>query len=155
MNRDGNGAPEDDDEAAHRTRRAAEQGSADAQNRLGDMYCYGWGVPEDDDEAVKWYRRAAEQGHATAQYNLGGMYHMAGVFPKNYAEAVRWYRRAAEQGNADAQNRLGVMYDLGAGEDYAEAVNGIDAPPSRQCPRSVSEPCTTMARASRKTTPRR
>ena len=49
----------------------AEQGDANAQYNLGNMYIYGNGVPENDTEAVKWYRLAAEQGQANAQYNLG------------------------------------------------------------------------------------
>ena len=50
--------------------RLAEQGDADAQYNLGDMYARGDGVPEDDAEAVKWLRLAAEQGHADAQFSL-------------------------------------------------------------------------------------
>ncbi len=40
----------------------AEQGDADAQNKLGFMYDDGLGVPQDYAEAMKWYRNAAEQG---------------------------------------------------------------------------------------------
>ena len=52
----------------------AEEGHAEAQNRLGLMYDFGLGVPEADVEAVKWHRMAAEQGFAQAQYILGDMY---------------------------------------------------------------------------------
>ena len=55
-------------------RKAAEQGHADAQNSLGEMYAKGLGVGEDQAEALYWYRMAAEQGHADAQNNLGQMY---------------------------------------------------------------------------------
>ena len=48
----------------------AEQGNADAQFNLGQMYRRGDGVPQDHKTAVKWYRLAAEQGYAFAQYNL-------------------------------------------------------------------------------------
>ena len=55
---------------AHWHHRAAEQGDADAQNKLGDMYYDGEGVARDYAEARRWYRKAAEQGFADAQYNL-------------------------------------------------------------------------------------
>jgi TPR repeat protein len=54
--------------------RAAEQGNAEAQSTLGDMYSLGDGVPQNYTEAVKWYRKAAEQGHVPSQSNLGEMY---------------------------------------------------------------------------------
>ena len=106
------------------TRHAAEQGDADAQFNLGDMYANGRGVPQDDAEAVRWYRLAAEQGHASAQFDLGFGYANGRGVPQDYAEAVRWYRLAAEQDDASAQFNLGVAYDNGEGvpQDYAEAV---------------------------------
>ena len=53
----------------------AEQGHAEVQYNLGEMYRNGQGVPEDDQEAAKWFGLAAEQGDASAQYNLGVMYY--------------------------------------------------------------------------------
>jgi TPR repeat protein len=55
-------------------RKAAEQGHAEAQFRLGAMYFSGDGVPRDDAGALRWYRLAAEQGHAEAQDDLTYMY---------------------------------------------------------------------------------
>ena len=98
-------------EAAKWYRRAAEQGHAKAQMRLGGLHHVGLGVPHDWTLAAKWYRRAAEQGLARAQFLLGGMYQegerpgLKGV-PQDYAEAAKWYRRAAERGDADAQEEL-------------------------------------------------
>ncbi len=94
---------------------AAEQGDAEAQFRLGQMYYEGEGVPQDNAEAFKWYRMVAEQGDASAQYRLGWMYHSGKGVPQDYAEAVRWYRTAAEQGHANAQFILGFMYENGEG----------------------------------------
>jgi len=48
----------------------AEQGDAEAQLNLGDMYSDGEGIAKDDREAVKWYRLAAEQGNKIAQYSI-------------------------------------------------------------------------------------
>ena len=50
----------------------AEQGNAESQFNLGEMYAWGKGVPRDSKESVKWYRLSAEQGNAEAQEALGG-----------------------------------------------------------------------------------
>jgi TPR repeat protein len=113
------------DEAAAVTRRAAEQGDANAQFKLGVAYQYGRGVPRDDAKAAEWYRQAAEQGVAEAQFNLGVAYQYGRGVPQDDAEAANWYRQAAEQGNPEAQANLGFMYDRGTGvpQDDAEAAN--------------------------------
>ena len=102
-------------------RKAAEQGSAEAQNKLGICYNIGLGVAKDSNEALKWYRKAAEQGNAVAQNNMGNYYNER----QNYTEAARWYRKAAEQGQIAAQSSLAELYYNGRGvaKDYAEAVN--------------------------------
>ena len=63
-------------------RKAAEQGDAVAQYKLGVMYYDGSGVLQDYAEAVKWYREAAEQGHAIAQNSLGQMYDLGQGVPQ-------------------------------------------------------------------------
>jgi TPR repeat protein len=105
------------------TKLLAEQGDANAQYNLGNMYIYGNGVPENDVEAVKWHRLAAEQGQVNAQYNLGNMYLTGNFVPENYVEALKWHRLAAEQGYAKAQTDLGFMYENGDGvpENYVKA----------------------------------
>ena len=44
------------------TKRAAEQGNANAQLTLGIMYNLGEGVPQDFAKAHQWFERAAEAG---------------------------------------------------------------------------------------------
>jgi len=51
-------------------RKAAKQGSVNAQNTLGSMYEDGKGVQQSFAEAAYWYRKAAMQGDADAQDNL-------------------------------------------------------------------------------------
>ena len=101
----------------------AEQGDADAQNRIGFTYFHGKGVPQDYAEALKWYRLAAEQGWARSQMNLGYMYFNGQGAPQDYAEALKWFQLAAEQGLAQAQLNLGLMYHDGNGapQNFAEA----------------------------------
>ena len=103
--------------------KAAEQGDADAQYKLGKRYEDGNGVEKNEAEAAKWYLKAAEQGDATAQYELGHIYATGKGVEKNEAEAAKWYRMAAEQGNVDAQYFTGMNYKLGRGvvQDKDEA----------------------------------
>jgi TPR repeat protein len=100
-------------EAAKWFRKAADQGSEDAQYYLGQMFRSGQGLLQGYAEAAKWYRRAAEQGHVLAQYILGLMNSIGQGVPQDYAEAEIWFRKAAEQGHQDAQSNLGVMYGTG------------------------------------------
>jgi TPR repeat protein len=76
----------------------AEQGNAEAQTALGDMYAGGRGVPQDYVEAVKWFRRAAEQGFAAdAQDSLARMYVQGQGVPKDYVQAHMWFNLAASR----------------------------------------------------------
>ena len=95
----------------------ADEGDAQAQYRVADLYDLGRGVARDYQAAVLWYRRAADQGHANAQHNLGSMYELGDGVEPDYAlaAAIVWFRRAALQGYAPAQCSLGVMYALGRG----------------------------------------
>ena len=47
--------------------KAAEQGNAYAQFRLGNCYGLAFGVRYSEDESYKWYRKAADQGLAEGQ----------------------------------------------------------------------------------------
>ena len=108
----GDGVPVDKTEAAKWYRKAAEQGDAEAQNKLGVCYVMGEGVPVDKAEAAKWYRKAAEQRHAKGQYNLGMCYDYGVGVPVDKTEAAKWYRRAARRGNADAKKALDKIGDV-------------------------------------------
>ena len=105
----------DYNEAVKWYRKAAEQGLASAQFKLGVHYAKGRGVPQDYLEAAKWYRKAAEQGDAAAQNNLGILYDDGKGVEQDFKEAERWYRKSATQGSSDAQYNLGRMYKYGRG----------------------------------------
>src|SRR5579864_7696819 len=110
-------------EALRYYRLAADQGSAEAQCGLANMYREGQGVPQDDKEAVWLYRLSAEKGWPPAQFNLGVMYDNGRGVPQDYAEAARWYKITADLDIADAEYNLGVLYANGKGvpQDYKEA----------------------------------
>lgn len=115
---------EDEFEAVKWYRKAAEQGHAAAQCKLGDCHYWGRGVAEDEAEAVNWWRKAAEQGHAIAQCRLGDCYTEGRGVMKDAEEAANWYRLSGEQGNVNAQICLGTCYANGNGvaQDKAESV---------------------------------
>lgn len=54
----------------------ANEGNAEAQHQLGQLYLTGNGALQDFEEAVKWFTLAANQNYAPAQYELGLLYHI-------------------------------------------------------------------------------
>jgi len=62
------GVSRDYRQAAEWFGKAAEQGHADAQYNLGELYNKGRGVKKDKKIAQKWYEAAAAQGHVKATY---------------------------------------------------------------------------------------
>ncbi len=131
--------------------RAAVQGDAEAQWKLGSMYSWGDpGAPRDHAQAVHWYSlaaaeghdtarqymaevqaverytHAAEQGDAEAQYELGSKYEIGGEgTPIDPTHAAQWFIRTAEQGHEGARLKLGEMYCTGWGveEDHMQAAH--------------------------------
>jgi hypothetical protein len=89
---------------------AARRGHAEAQFRLGVMYCTGEGLPQDVTQATLWYSRAAEQGHRHAQHNLAVMLLKGEGIPRDAEAAFQWFSKAAEQGVPEAQLMLGDLY---------------------------------------------
>ena len=103
----------DDETALRELRPLAEQGHADAQYYLGEMYAGGDGVAQDSVQMAYWWHKAAEQGFAIAQYDLGvaagngcakaqyylGLMYASGKgVPKDYVAAHMWFNLAAAQG---------------------------------------------------------
>ena len=50
--------------------KAANQGFAAAQYKLGTMYYSGNGIKQDYEEALKWFQKAADQDDINAQANV-------------------------------------------------------------------------------------
>ena len=93
-------------------RKAAEQGSAKAQFKVGDYYTGGGGWVVDILPKIKWYLKAAEQGYTPAMVELAMCSSYMGSANK---PAFQWYREAAELGDATAQFALGKCYEDGDG----------------------------------------
>ena len=96
----GEGMAKDLAEALKWTRKAAEQGNADAQCHLGALLAQGNGVRKDGTEAVQWYRKAAEQGLAQAQALLGSAYLTGDGVARSEPEAYVWFLLAKAGGDA-------------------------------------------------------
>lgn len=48
----------------------AEEGTADAQLRLGECLLFGWGMDRDLSQAEKWLLEAQQNGHCMASQRL-------------------------------------------------------------------------------------
>ncbi len=103
--------------ARSQTMRAAAQGSAVAQTRLGTIYHEGLGVERDPGKATALWLRAAEQGHPGAQLMAGVAYHMGHCVKQDRLAAMRLLMASAAQGNEGAEIYLdSVEKDLTAEE---------------------------------------
>ena len=116
--------PRDREEAIKWYRKAAKQGHADAQFKLGYMHNHSEGIAGDSKEALRWYRMAAEQGNAKAQHSLGMLYREGFGVRADRDESRKWFtmaeenlRTAAEGGDMDAQNLMGEAHELGGYRD--------------------------------------
>ena len=104
------------------TRRAADQGYANAQFLLGFAYSNGEGVPLDDAESIAWFRRAAEQGHDAAQWMLGTMYAWGGRgTPRDEVAAYMWLHLAVSQNDGHDRSPLDQLEARMSPAQIAEA----------------------------------
>jgi len=125
----------------------AENGAAEAQTKLGNMYYLGLGVAEDDQEAVKWFEQAAQQGDLEAHVMLGTLYVLGAGVPQDDAAAADHFRVPAEWGIGGAQFMLGTLYMYGRGvpENKVEAYKWLSLSAERGS-LAAREACTSLSR---------
>ncbi|MDH5216497.1 MAG: sel1 repeat family protein, partial [Gammaproteobacteria bacterium] len=100
-------------EAAYWYAEAGNQGMADAQFNLAQMYNEGDGVHKNQEAAVKWYRVAAEKGHMQAANNLAIRYALGEGVGRDDVQAYKWFNVAAELGDVSAvRHRERVAHEL-------------------------------------------
>ncbi|MCR5620655.1 MAG: zinc ribbon domain-containing protein [Treponema sp.] len=113
---------------------AAEQGNADANYEVGDMYRLGRGVMKNEYIGKTYYRQAekayyarAAQGDTNALHNLGEMYFLGFGVEIDKQKANSYFLQEAQihyahalQGDAKALVQLGFMYKYGAGVEKDE-----------------------------------
>jgi len=120
---DGHGVPQSNEQAAPWLERAANQGLAPAQFRLGGLYEKGVGVKKDLAQARDLYLAAANKGNGKAMHNLAVLYAEGINGPADYRTAAHWFRKAADRGITDSQYNLAILYARGVGveQNYAES----------------------------------
>ncbi len=103
---------------------AADQGHAQAQLHVGNLYTDGEGVTQDYEEALRWFRKAAEQGDNEALNNIGWFYLSGWGVSQDYGQAMEWFQKAADKGNEVSQRNIAMMYLQGMGvtADKDEAI---------------------------------
>lgn len=106
----------------------ANDGDAEAQYRVGNLYLYGDKSQEKNyDEAWSWFQKSASQNYAPAQFQIGWMYANGMFVDQDKSEEVNWYLQAAENGDKVAQLMVGEMYlsllaeSFGLKRDFQEA----------------------------------
>lgn len=117
--------------------RAAKQGHAEAQYRVGMCYAEGKGVEEDWGKALECFKKIedqidalnidrnrktfvenviyAEKGYPVAQYHVGKCYAEGKGIKKNLRKAFEWYKKAAKLELLEAQYQVGTCYLEGKG----------------------------------------
>lgn len=89
--------------------RAAKEGDAESQYRLGRMYETGQKVDHDQVQAVKWYASAAQRGQHDAQYRLGLAYLYGTGINKDPIKGKGWIKKAAAH-DVEAARQLLVFF---------------------------------------------
>ncbi len=102
----------------------ANQGNAEAQNGLGELYAKGKGMVQDYAQARAWYEKAAAQGHPHAQNNLAELYFAGLGVPQDYVRAYMWVDLAAAHMK---------------GDDHKQAVENRDDVAQRMTPAQITE----------------
>jgi localization factor PodJL len=120
---DGRNVEPDAAAAARWLEKAAAQGLAPAQHRLGSLYEKGRGVTRDMQVARRWYEQAAASGNVRAMHNLGVVHAEGGLGKPDFGAATTWFRMSAERGLVDSQYNLAVLCARGMGgkRDLVEA----------------------------------
>jgi localization factor PodJL len=120
---EGRGLVRDTKSAAQWFEKAADQGLAPAQYRLGSYYEKGIGVDRDYAKARAYYQQAAENGNARAMHNLAVLFAEGNDGKPDYAAASEWFRKAADFGVRDSQYNLAILYarGLGVGQNMTQS----------------------------------
>jgi hypothetical protein len=91
------GYTKDPVEAAKWLQKSADQGNADGENMLGQLYANGNGVPKDFAKAVDLFQKSAAQGNPHGCTSLGRAYEKGvGGLPQDNQKAIEWYRKAGD-----------------------------------------------------------
>jgi TPR repeat protein len=107
------GYPRDANLSAYWMLRAARQGNAYAEERMGEYYAQGIGVAKDLRQAAHWRELAAAQGRSEAL----GLFHAIAEIGRNLIDIYQSGEALTEKalaGDSEAQYELGLRYETGA-----------------------------------------
>jgi TPR repeat protein len=88
-----------------RLRHLAEEGDANAQFQLGNLYYTGRArpaIPQNYKKAYEFFLQAARQGHAAAQHNVAVLFLRGQGVPQDGDKAAAWFMLAAAHGSRSA-----------------------------------------------------
>jgi TPR repeat protein len=94
--------------------KAAAQGNAAGQERLGVMHIYD-GSSTKFAQSLSLFQQSAAQGDMDADMDLAGLYMLGWGVPQDSAKAISLIRQAAAQGNPEGLYTLGLAYFYGVG----------------------------------------
>lgn len=94
---------------------AADQGSGNAINHIGEMYRYGYGVDVDYQQAKRWYLKGVKANYILSAHNIAEMYYLGEGVEQNYLVAFDWFQKSAAANVSQSRYYLGKMYQQGLG----------------------------------------
>jgi hypothetical protein len=92
--------------------KAAQNGHAQAQYKLGLMFSRGDGVEPDYQESTKWLEKSAGQGDCKAQYELAILQIQESDIDGKSKKYMQWLEESAQQKYESAKNQLGLLQRL-------------------------------------------
>ena len=98
-------------DVTERWRVPAEQGDAEAQVHVGEIFERGLGQQPNYPAARHWYEQAARQGNRRAQFNLGVMHEQGLGVPMDQLAALNWYRQRLEQNETATHSEADEIVD--------------------------------------------
>ena len=113
--------------------KAANGNHAEAQYRLGKMFCYGIVYREDGREAAEWLSRSARNGGRKADALLGKLYVENDLFGFHRQEGFEHLFNAERVGSEFAAYTLGKYYMEGklVKKDLAKAIHHLEIASAR------------------------
>lgn len=103
---------------------AADAGSLQAIEAMGDYYYEDSLVDADNVKAIQWFEKSAKQNSDYSYYSLGTIYYEGGAGVKvDYKKAFDHFLKGAELGHSSAMYDLAFQYRLGEGvkQNYEKA----------------------------------
>ena len=106
--------------------KAAAQGYAPSQNKLGRAYLVGLGVEKNSPKAFEFFQKSAEQKNSGAECELGYCYRDGKGVDKDINKAKEWFEKSANQGNPDGLASLGEFYEKGWADTPIDLAKATD-----------------------------